>query len=33
MHGAMDRTRNNILENWDRIDVRLQRAQALLRQI
>ena len=33
MHGAMDTTRNNILENWDRIDVRLARAQALLQQI
>ncbi len=33
MHGAMDTTRNNILENWDRIDVRLQRAQALLQRI
>ena len=33
MHGAMDTTRNNILENWDRIDVRLQRASALLKQM
>ena len=28
----MDTIKNNILENWDRIEVRLERARALMQQ-
>jgi hypothetical protein len=31
-HGDMDRTRNNILESWGRIEARLERAKALMQQ-
>ena len=33
MHGMLDDIRTNILENWDRIEVRLERAKALMQQI